>query len=177
MKKIVTILITLIFIFTPCINAKGLVSEKDEKNIKNLYNEQENEVVAVFNESKPLFITNKDVYLMAQVVYGESCGEPYRGKIAVASVILNRLISSKFPNTVEGVVKQKKAFSCVKNGSINIEPDKNSYNAVLDALKGKDPTSKALFFYNPKISTCNWMKNISKKNIITIGNHVFFAVK
>lgn len=111
---------------------------------------------------------------MAQIVHAESKGEPFEGKVAVASVILNRLGYPEFPKSVKGVIMQKNAFSCVRNGTINAVPDENSYRAVLEALKGNDPTEKAVFFYNPKIATSKWMKNVSKKSIIRIGNHVFF---
>ncbi|WP_035292420.1 cell wall hydrolase [Clostridium sp. KNHs214] len=156
---------------------KESVPLEHENSTKNLYKEEKKGLVAVFNDKKAYYISNDDIFLMSQVVYAESRGEPYDGKVAVASVILNRLVSPDFPNSVAGVVKQKNAFSCVKNGKIDITPDDESYRAVLDALKGKDPTSKAVFFYNPKIATCSWMKNINKKNTKSIGNHVFFAVK
>lgn len=113
---------------------------------------------------------------MAKVVYAESNSEPFEGQVAVASVILNRLKYPEFPKTVQGVIKQKGAFSCVQNGAINVTPNKNSYTAVSQALKGVDPTGKSTFFYNPKIATSQWMKNINKRNIKYIGNHVFFMV-
>ncbi|WP_138206917.1 cell wall hydrolase [Haloimpatiens lingqiaonensis] len=173
-----------LLIFTLCIGltkvevlGKESVPLEYENSTKNLYKEKENGLVAVFNDKKAYYISNDDIFLMSQIVYAESRGEPYDGKVAVASVILNRLVSPDFPNTVEGVVTQKNAFSCVKNGRIDVKPNDESYRAVLDALKGKDPTSKAVFFYNPKISTCSWMKNINKKNPKSIGNHIFFAVK
>ncbi len=151
--------------------------------VKDLYNEQV-EAVAVFNQSNnSVYITDEDVYLMSQVVYAESCGESYSGKVAVASVILNRASHGGFPKSISGVINQKNAFSCVRDGKVfhrgkpNITPDSACYNAVLDALKGNDPTYKAVFFYNPEIATSQWMKNIKKDNITTIGNHVFFVVK
>jgi N-acetylmuramoyl-L-alanine amidase len=141
-----------------------------------LFNEQE-EVVQVFNYSdQKIPITQDDVNLMAKVVYAESNCEPFEGKVAVASVILNRLQYPEFPKTVKGVVTQKGAFSCVRNGTIDVVANKDSYNAVLQALKGVDPTNKSIFFYNPKIATSQWMKNIRKKNVKSIGNHVFFVV-
>lgn len=150
---------------------------------KNLYNERM-EAVAVFNDSNDsIYVTDEDVYLMSQVVYAESCGESYNGKLAVASVILNRANHVGFPKSISGVINQKNAFSCVKRGKVfhrgksDIVPDSSSYAAVLDALKGNDPTYKAVFFYNPEIATSQWMKNIKKANIKTIGNHVFFVVK
>ncbi|WP_300347042.1 cell wall hydrolase [Clostridium sp.] len=135
------------------------------------------EVVAVFkNSSCTIPLTKDDIYLMSQVVYAESKGEPFDGKVAVASVILNRATDSHFPNTVEGVVTQKNAFSCVRDGKINTVPDNDSYDAVIKAIEGNDPTNEALYFYNPKISTCSWMKNIEKTGIKSIGQHVFFNV-
>ncbi|MCB2306729.1 cell wall hydrolase [Clostridium estertheticum] len=150
---------------------------------KDLYNEQV-EAVEVFNKSNnSICITDNDIYLMSQVVYAESCGEPDSGKLAVASVILNRASDSHFPKSISGVINQKNAFSCVKNGKVyhngksNVIPDSACYTAVLDALKGKDPTYNAVFYYNPEIATSGWMKSINKTNIKTIGNHVFFVVK
>lgn len=123
------------------------------------------------------YLTDEDIYLMAQIVYAESRSEPFEGKVAVASVILNRLNSSEFPKTIKEVVTQRYAFSCVKNGKITCIPDESSYLAVQKALSGYDPTSKAVFFYNPKISTSNWMDRVKKINIKTIGQHVFFRSK
>ncbi len=98
---------------------------------------------------------------MAKVVYAESNGEPFEGQVAVASVILNRLTYPRFPKTVEGVVKQSGAFSCVRNGNIDVVPSQSNYKAVSQALKGQDPTNKAVFFYNPRIATSTWMKDIN----------------
>jgi N-acetylmuramoyl-L-alanine amidase len=158
----------------PCYNAKALEKYEDEAD---LYKEQVQAVQVFSVNDKRILITDEDVYLMAQVVCAESRAEPYEGKVAVASVILNRLQSSQFPKSVEEVIKQKNAFSCIRNGEIKIVPDPSSYSAVLEALKGKDPTGKALFFYNPKISTSTWMIKVNKTNVKSIGNHVFFAVK
>lgn len=142
-----------------------------------LFKEEEN-LVQIFNSSKGnIYINSKDIDLMAKVVFAESRGEPYEGKVAVASVILNRSYASEFPKSIREVIFQPSAFSCVINNQIHGNPDESCYNAVLDALKGYDPTNNALFFYNPKISTCNWMLGIDKTNIKTIGNHVFFIVE
>lgn len=148
-----------------------------DSQTKRLYKE-ESQVVSVFNsKGTNLYVTKDDVHLMAQIVYGESRAEPYEGKVAVASVILNRLKDSKFPNNIESVIKQKAAFSCLKHGKINVTPTDHCYKAVRDALNGKDPTNNAVFFYNPKIATSSWMKNINKKHSKKIGNHIFFIVK
>lgn len=141
-----------------------------------LYSEKE-EVVEVFNhQNQKVFLTKNDINLMAAVVYGESKGEPYDGKVAVASVILNRVINPQFPNSVKGVITQKNAFSCVINGNIPLTKDSACYKAVYDAISGYDPTNNSCFFYNPKIATCNWMKNVRKTNQKQIGQHVFFNV-
>ncbi|OFI06847.1 spore cortex-lytic enzyme precursor [Clostridium acetireducens DSM 10703] len=146
-------------------------------NSYDLDSKNENVVQVLNYNDKNIYITDSDVYLMAQIVYAESRSEPFEGKVAVASVILNRVIHPSFPKSVEEVIKQKAAFSCVKNGEIHDIPDSSSYKAVLEALKGKDPTDKAVFFYNPDIATSKWMKNIRKNNTKKIGNHVFFLIK
>ncbi|MEQ8153646.1 MAG: cell wall hydrolase [Clostridiaceae bacterium] len=158
----------------PLLGENKLLTDEN-KEVRDLYKEKE-EVVEVFSgNSKTLYITKEDIELMAKVVYAESKGEPLEGKIAVASVILNRVTNPKFPGTIHGVITQKNAFSCVRNGTINVTPDENSYNAVYTAIKGNDPTNNALFFYNPAISTNSWMRTIQKKKVKSIGNHVFFC--
>lgn len=167
-------LIGLLFFSLTVVRAETI---SDSSESINLYKEKE-EVAQVFNyKDQKIYITDDEIYLMAQVVYAESCAEPYKGKVAVASVILNRLLHPEFPKTIEGVIKQKGAFSCVINGQLKVTPDENSYKAVMEALKGNDPTEKAVFFYNPKIATSKWMHNVSKDNVKPIGNHVFFVVK
>ena len=140
------------------------------------YNTTE-DVVAVFKHSQHTIpLTKDDIYLMSQVVYAESKGEPFDGKVAVASVILNRTTDSHFPDTISGVITQKNAFSCVRNGRIDVVPDSDSYNAVLKAIEGNDPKNEALYFYNPKIATCSWMKGVEKTGVKNIGQHVFFNI-
>ncbi|MCY6371508.1 cell wall hydrolase [Clostridium ganghwense] len=175
MKKKFVSIITLLALVISLFNYANAIVICDSET-KNLYKE-EAQVVTVFNsKGQNIYITNSDIHLMAQIVYAESCAEPYEGKVAVASVILNRLRDYRFPNNIEGVVKQKAAFSCVRNGKINVTPDENCYRAVNEALTGKDPTNNAIYFYNPKIATSKWMKNINKSNAKKIGNHIFFVV-
>ena len=141
-------------------------------------NRKNDDVLEVFDHSaQKLYITGEDIDLMAKLVYAESIGEPYTGKVAVASVVLNRTMDPNFPNTIREVILQKNAFSCVKNGKINANPNQDCYNAVYDAIKGADPTNEALFFYNPSIATCSWMKDTEKINQTTIGHHTFFKIK
>lgn len=141
-------------------------------------NGKNNDVLEVFDyAAQKLYITAEDIDLMAKLVYAESIGEPYAGKVAVASVVLNRTMDPHFPNTIREVIFQKNAFSCVKNGKLNANPNQDCYNAVYDAIKGADPTNDALFFYNPSIATCSWMKDTEKINQTTIGHHTFFKIK
>lgn len=164
------------YIYTTPTTIKALAIA-DKANETELFLEA-TEVVEVFNSSTTkIYLTESDIDLMAKVVFAESKGEPYNGKVAVASVILNRATNPKFPNTVEGVITQKNAFSCVKNGVINVVPDSDSYNAVKEAIRGNDPTGEALYFYNPKIATCTWMKGVEKCDVKTIGAHEFFNIK
>lgn len=133
------------------------------------------EVVNVFYcDNTHLNITQSDIDLLAKLVYAESRGEPFNGKVAVASVVLNRALNPSFPSSIKGVIYQPRAFSCVHNNTINASANSECYLAVKDAILGKDPTDKALFFYNPEITTCSWMKNTKKLNLKPIGHHMFF---
>lgn len=148
-----------------------------DSETKNLYKDESKSITVFSNGGNNISLSHNDIDLMAKIVFAESNLEPYEGKIGVASVILNRLRDSHFPNTINGVIMQKWAFSCVKNGKINANPNATCYRAVYDALRGKDPTDNAVFFYNPKIATSQWMFNVKKNNITTIGQHVFFTAK
>ncbi|GAA0086622.1 hypothetical protein UT300007_30630 [Clostridium sp. CTA-7] len=135
----------------------------------------EEKVVEVFNHNdNQIYLTQDDLNLMAKIVYAESKGEPYEGKVAVASVILNRVLSPGFPNSIREVILQPNAFSCVVNGEISVTPTEECYNAVYEAIKGNDPTNEALFFYNPSIATCSWMQGVEKTDSKAIGQHLFF---
>ena len=114
---------------------------------------------------------SSDVYLLARLVYGEARGESYTGKVAVAAVVLNRVESSLFPNSIPKVIYQQGAFSVVDDGQIYLSPDQESLNAARDALNGWDPSGGALFYYNPSKTTNSWIW--SRTVICTIGSHVF----
>ena len=116
--------------------------------------------------------TNGNLYLLARLVYGEARGEPYKGQVAVAAVVLNRVKSSKFPNSVSGVIYQSGAFSVVSDGQINLTPDETAIKAARDAMNGYDPTNGCLYYYNPAKPTNKWM--LSKPVLLRIGNHAFF---
>ena len=116
-------------------------------------------------------ISNNDLYLLSCCVYGEARGESYTGKVAVAAVVLNRLDSSKFPNSISGVIYQKGAFTCVDDGQINLVTNDECTRAAQDALNGWDPTGGALYYFNPKTATSKWIW--SRPQLVTIGKHIF----
>lgn len=115
--------------------------------------------------------TSSDLYLLAKCIYAEARGESYTGQVAVGAVILNRVASSKFPNTISGVIYQKNAFTAVSDGQINLSPDKTAMNAASDAMNGWDPTYGCIYYYNPAVATSSWI--FSRQTVTTIGKHVF----
>lgn len=115
--------------------------------------------------------SSSDLYVLAKCVYAEARGEPYEGQVAVAAVILNRVKSPDFPNTIAGVVYQPWAFTAVNDGQINLEPDNTAYSAARDAMNGWDPTYGCLYYYNASTATSKWI--FSRTTVVTIGNHVF----
>lgn len=116
-------------------------------------------------------IISADHRLLSKLVYAEARGETYKGQVAVAAVVLNRVASASFPNTISGVIYQSGAFSCVSNGSINNTPDATAIRAALDALNGWDPTGGCLYYYNPKATGDQWIRTRTVKTVI--GNHSF----
>lgn len=116
-------------------------------------------------------VNNGDLMLLAKVVMGEAADEPYLGKVAVAAVLLNRVKSPEFPNTLAGVVYQPLAFESVSNGQYNRPLSEEAINAAQAAMNGWDPTGGALFFWNPykPVSSWIWNRTITGQ----IGNHVF----
>ncbi len=110
--------------------------------------------------------------LLARVVEAEAAGEPYKGKVGVAAVILNRVQDSRFPNSIKSVIHQRHAFESVSNGLIwRRTPGQESYNAVKDALNGWDPTYGSVFFWNPYKRVSSWIW--SRPIITQYGSHVF----
>ncbi len=115
--------------------------------------------------------SNADVELLARLIHGEARGETYVGQVAVGAVVLNRVKSPSFPNTISGVIYQKYAFTAVADKQINLTPNATSYKAAKDALNGWDPTYGSIYYYNPKTATSSWI--FSRQTTVTIGNHVF----
>ena len=91
--------------------------------------------------------------------------------LLLSKLVINRVKDPRFPNTIKDVIYQKNAFSVVKDGSINMQPTESAYTAAQDALYGNDPTNNAIYFWNPDIATCNWIKTLNP--YMRIGNHVF----
>ncbi|WP_042457888.1 spore cortex-lytic enzyme [Neobacillus dielmonensis] len=119
----------------------------------------------------PKGFSQNDIRLMANAVHGESRGEPYIGQVAVAAVILNRVNSPSFPNTVSGVIFEPGAFTAVADGQIWLTPNENSKKAVMDAINGWDPTGEALYYFNPATATSSWIWG--RPQIKKIGKHIF----
>lgn len=114
-----------------------------------------------------------DIQLMARAINGEARGEPYEGQVAVGAVILNRVKSAQFPNTISGVIYQSGAFTAVSDGQINapIGEDSSVFKAARDAMNGFDPTGGCIYYFNPSTATNKWIW--SRPLVKTIGKHRF----
>jgi N-acetylmuramoyl-L-alanine amidase len=115
--------------------------------------------------------SSSDVYLLAKVIAAEARGESYTGQVAVGAVVLNRVDSSSFPDTVSGVVYQKGAFSAVTDSNWSVTPDSTAKKAAQDAINGWDPSGGALYYYNPAKTSNKWIR--SRPVITAIGSHLF----
>ena len=114
---------------------------------------------------------SSDTNLLARLIYGEARGEPYTGQVAVGAVVLNRVRSSKFPNTIAGVIYQSGAFDVVADGQINMSPDSTAIKAAKDAINGWDPSYGSIYYFNPSTATNKWIW--SRPHTVTIGKHRF----
>lgn len=117
-------------------------------------------------------VSDQDLNLLARVIYGEARGEPFIGQVAVGAVVINRVLSSYFPDTFRRVIYQSGQFTAVSDGQINLNPGRTAYRAARDAVRGKDPTMGALYYYNPDIAENKWWFS-TRKLLVTIGDHVF----
>ena len=114
---------------------------------------------------------SSNLNLLARLIYGEARGESYTGQVAVGAVVLNRVKSSSFPNTLSGVVYQSGAFDAVRDGQINLTPDSTAKKAAQDAMNGWDPSYGAIYYFNPATATNKWIW--SRPMTVTIGRHRF----
>lgn len=112
-----------------------------------------------------------NVEIMAHIVYGEARGESYKGQVAVAAVILNRVHSSEFPDSIEEVIFQPNAFTAINDGQYQLQPDTTAFKAVKDAFLGWDPSYGSVYYYNPELATDTWILTRTVTN--QIGNHRF----
>ena len=140
--------------------ADGIVGAKTEKALG-----------VTLSQSGSTSLSSTELNLLARCLYSEARGEPYTGQVAVAAVVLNRVRSSSFPNTVSGVIYQPGAFTAVSDGQINLTPNETAYKAARDALNGWDPTNGCLYYYNPATATSKWIWSLKVE--LTIGRHSF----
>ena len=166
MDKCYKLIVALLVFINVLIPAK--IVQADDTNL-NLDNINQINIKSLKQNKKE--VINEDLLLLSKLVTGEARGESYEGQIAVAAVVINRVKDPRFPNSIKDVIYQKNAFSVVNDGSINMQPTESAYNAAIEALYGKDPTDKAVFFWNPDIATCKWIKTLNP--YLKIGNHVF----
>ena len=116
-------------------------------------------------------VNNTDLNLLSKLVHGEARGEPYKGMVAVAATVLNRVADSRFPNSIAGVIYQAGAYTCVADGQINLEASSQARKAAQDAINGWDPTSGCIYYFNPDTATSKWIW--SRPQVMTIGKHIF----
>lgn len=120
------------------------------------------------------YYNSTDLYWLSHIINAESGNQPLDGKIAVGNVVLNRVASSIFPNTVKEVIYQKNQFTPVRNGSINLEPNAESVIAAKLCLDGANTVGNALFFLNPRTASNSWASR-NRPYITTIGAHAFYG--
>ena len=115
--------------------------------------------------------SSSNLNLLSRAIYGEARGEPYAGQVAVGAVVMNRVKSSSFPNSISGVIYQSGAFDAVSDGQINLTPNSTAKKAAQDALNGWDPSYGAIYYFNPATATNKWIW--SRPMTVTIGKHRF----
>lgn len=122
-------------------------------------------------------LSPEDIYLLAQLIRAEACGEPFEGQVAVGAVVLNRLKDYRFPKTIKDIIFEYSygtyQFEPVMNGQIYLPPDPSSLRAAYAAMSGWDPTGGALYFYNPNKSSSNFFNNFLTY-LCQIGQHIFY---
>ena len=123
------------------------------------------------SNSKTSSASSSNLNLLSRLVYSEARGEPYSGQVAVAAVVLNRVSSSSFPNTISGVIYQSGAFDAVSDGQINMTPNSTAKKAAQDAINGWDPSYGAIYYFNPSTATNKWIW--SRPVTVVIGKHRF----
>jgi N-acetylmuramoyl-L-alanine amidase len=118
-----------------------------------------------------------ELYWLARIVQAEAEGETFTGKVAIANVILNRVNSANFPNSIYGVIFDKQygytQFSPVLDGRIYNNPSAESYQAAQAALNGQRPVGSALYFLNPRKSENFWIPQ-NRQYMMSLDQHDFY---
>ncbi len=160
--------------------AAGLSGYKAVWKEKNVAAVQEEQIAAPAAKDKtvktkasfhPSRVSDNDLKIMANAVYGESRGEPFEGQVAVAAVILNRVKSPTFPDTPSAVIFEPRAFTAVADGQIWLTPNESAMKAVKNALNGWDPTGGCTYYFNPDTATSGWIW--TRPQVKKIGKHIF----
>ncbi|GGN99072.1 cell wall hydrolase [Saccharibacillus kuerlensis] len=120
-------------------------------------------------------LSNEDLLLLQRIVMAEAEGEPYAGKVAVANVVLNRLRSANYPDTIRNVIYQRYQFSPVQNGRFDrVVPSEDSIKAAAEALNGrKEVPDDTYYFVSLEIATDMTVPN-TRTPVKKIGHHTFF---
>jgi N-acetylmuramoyl-L-alanine amidase len=124
-----------------------------------------------WSKLKKFSLNQYEMDMMARLIHSEARGESYTGQVAVGAVVMNRIQSPKFPNTIRSVVFERGAFTAVDDGQYWLKPDRTAYKAAFDAVRGWDPTRNSLYYFNPKTATSKWIW--SRPQMLKIGNHIF----
>ncbi len=158
---------------TQTLNAVKWFQSKNGLTVDGIAGPKTLSAMGIFNSNSTTSNTNntQDINLLSKLVYAESRGEPYAGQVAVASVVLNRVKNSSFPNTIAGVIYQSGAFDAVSDGQINKTPDSTARKAAQDAINGWDPSYGAIYYFNPSTATNKWIW--SRPLTVVIGKHRF----
>ena len=137
--------------------------------------------ISVYGTAAPIptaskFYREDEVYWLARIINAESRGEPLIGQIAVGGVVLNRVKSPLYPNTIWSVIFDKKygvQFSPILDGSIYSEPGYTSILAAKICLEGFSVSDETLFFLYPRASTSSWIPK-NREYVFSIGKHDFY---
>ncbi|MBB6023748.1 N-acetylmuramoyl-L-alanine amidase [Paenibacillus sp. JGP012] len=120
-------------------------------------------------------VSDKELFLLQKIVMAEAEGEPYEGKVAVANVVLNRLRSANFPDTIYKVIYQKSQFSPVANGRLKrVTPNEDSIKAVNAALNGQKEVSDNTYYFLSLTLADDLTVARTKKEVKRIGHHTFY---
>lgn len=158
---------------TKTLNAVKSFQRKNGLTVDGIAGNNTLNAMGINNTGNPTKSTSNssNVNLLAHLIYGEARGESYVGQVAVGAVIMNRVKSSLFPNTISGVIYQRGAFDAVSDGQINMTPNSTAIKAAQDAINGWDPSYGAIYYFNPNTATNKWIW--SRPVTVTIGKHRF----